>query len=145
MREAQADLWTEGMYCPTVITTNGAVRKDGAAVMGRGCALEAKQRLPLLPAFLGAKLQSFGNHVHTFRLSNTRIVTFPVKHHWRQQADLELLRRSAEELVSLTNRRRWVNVVMPRPGCGNGGRDWNTEVKPILEELLDDRFTVCHK
>lgn len=35
-------------------------------------------------------------------------------------------------------------VVLPRPGAGNGGLEWK-DVRPILEEILDDRFTILSK
>jgi hypothetical protein len=36
------------------------------------------------------------------------------------------------------------NVLVPRPGCGNGQLDWE-DVKPILLDHFDDRFIVVTK
>lgn len=132
-----------------VITTNGTVKKNGEAVMGRGCALEAAQRFPSLPALLGEHLQFDGNHVGVFvneDLDATHefdLVTFPVKHHWRERASLELIIRSAQELVALADPYcvGWKTILLPRPGCGNGGLSWHI-VGSTLARILDDRFTV---
>jgi hypothetical protein len=35
-------------------------------------------------------------------------------------------------------------VLLPRPGCGNGHRTWD-EVCPVIEPILDDRFTVTYQ
>ena len=40
MNEVNGNLWDSNADI-IVITTNGAVRKDGAAIMGRGVALQA--------------------------------------------------------------------------------------------------------
>ncbi len=45
MIEEFGDIW-EIPGDARVITTNGVVRKDGACVMGRGVALQAKMRYP---------------------------------------------------------------------------------------------------
>lgn len=69
------------------------------------------------------------------------IVFFPVKHHWREQADIELIKRSCVELMELTERQGWETVVLPRPGSGNGRLQWEY-VKANIESLLDDRIHV---
>jgi hypothetical protein len=38
------------------------------------------------------------------------------------------------------DRRRWQRVVLPRAGCGNGGLNWEMAVRPVLADILDDRF-----
>lgn len=139
MREVTGDLWTYPADF-RVITTNGDVRRDKCAVMGRGCARQAATRFPGFARMLGDRLRLQGNHVHffadeTLTGSATGIFTFPVKHHWHEQADLDLIRQSVEEF-----RRQllsFATYVMPRPGCGNGGRAWD-EVKPLLVDLPDN-------
>lgn len=140
MLEATGNLWTYPADI-RVITTNGTVKKNGECVMGRGCAAEAKTKYSTLAYELGCLIKAHGNHVH--QLSNEMLFSFPVKHNWYEKADLALIERSMWELVEVLNNRGMdqLNVVMPRPGCGNGGLKWS-DVKPILESALDDRFTV---
>jgi hypothetical protein len=151
MHEVNGNLWEfdADFRC---ITTNGFVKNDGTAVMGRGCALEAKRNFPGIDETLGHMLKLYGNHVHElgFMGENTasamNVLSFPVKHHWREKADLVLIERSAKEL------RKYMDyidnafegrhtVVVPRPGCGNGQLSWE-EVKPVIEPHFDDRFYV---
>ena len=149
MKEARGNLWDSGAEA-IVITTNGAVKNNGEAVMGRGCALEAKNMWPDFARTLGGVIKAQGNHVHTFSTANLLgsgrlLITFPVKHHWREKADLELIKRSIEELlliVTIGHGKGCKTIALPRPGCGNGRLDWETEVLPLLEDKLDDRFTV---
>lgn len=149
MKEARGNLWTFKADI-RVITTNGAVRKDGECVMGRGCAFEAKSRYPGVAKMLGALIREHGNHVHLIFRGNpltfqTPLVSFPVKHHWAEMADPKLIERSAHELVALADDQAWIDgwqhIVLPRPGCGNGSLRWD-DVKPILDPILDERFTV---
>lgn len=122
-----------------MITTNGFVTKDGRAVMGRGCALEAKTKFEGIDFALGRLIKDHGNRCHI--LGDYGLVSFPVKHHWKEQADLDLIIRSAHELVQLADAHGWQFVVMPRPGCGNGKLKW-ADVKPAIAGILDDRFRV---
>lgn len=142
MREDCVDLW-EAPCDARCITTNGTVKVNGRAVMGRGCAKQACDRYPYLQKSLGQLLQTLGNHVQILRLGAEEpiLVVFPVKHHWDERADLDLIARSARELVVLADDMQWQTVILPRPGCGNGQRKWH-EVRPILQPVLDDRFTV---
>lgn len=146
MRELQADLWSVPADA-VVITTNGFVKRNGEAVMGRGCAQEARDRGYLPAAMFGDRLARYGNHTAVFRdrdLGEGRVVdlvTLPVKHKWDEVADPILIDRSVDELVLIANAMDWRTVVMPRPGCGNGQLPWETVVRPLLRGL-DDRFIV---
>lgn len=144
MIEVKGNLWTYPADV-RVITTNGTVKKNGECVMGRGCAYEAKQRYPELPKLLGDWLSEtipkIGQTPHRFRFGNDVLYTFPVKHQWFQKADIELIALSARELVAHVDCMKFKTVVMPRPGCGNGGLRWE-DVRPVLEPILDDRFHV---
>lgn len=155
MLEEQGDLWVlpADVRC---ITTNGDVRGDGQAVMGRGCAREAKDRFPGVATYLGLLLEQQGNHVHELMVSphlpgttiaeTWDLVSFPVKHHWREPADLDLIVRSCRELMALADARpEWKRILLPRPGCGNGQLDWETQVRPAIFYLLDDRVVVVDR
>jgi hypothetical protein len=145
MREDLLDLWTAPAQA-RCITTNGSVKGNGRAVMGRGVAKQATDRYAFMQLTLGKAILLYGNHVVVLfeppaGPEDWTLVSFPVKYEWDQKANLDLIFRSAKELVTLTDQKGWTAVVLPRPGCGNGHRRWS-EVRPILQPLLDDRFTV---
>lgn len=71
------------------------------------------------------------------------LVIFPVKHAWYEPADLDLIRQSAIELLTLTAAQGWKTVLLPRPGCGNGQLTWD-QVRPVIAPFLNDRFVVVH-
>lgn len=148
MREITGDLWeAHGLGHWIAITTNGIVNAKGSLVMGRGVALQASQRFDWLPTHLGDRVRDAGNHVHCF--SPIRLFSFPVKHHWRDQADPALIARSAKELVDFVTdlgglKRAPESVYLVRPGCGNGRLTWG-DVKPLIAPILDDRFIVVNK
>lgn len=125
-----------------VITTNGTIKKNGCAVMGRGCALEALEMFPGINKVLGDLIRKNGNIVQILMETPQIIVAFPVKHNWWEEADIDLIRLSSQQLVELADKTGWKNVVLPRPGCGNGGLFWHTGVHPIIGPIFDDRFTI---
>lgn len=144
MIELTGNLWDWDADA-TVITTNGSVRRDGYAVMGRGVARQAAIRYPNLPLRLGHMIAAVGNHVVMFGGYDRWIITFPVKLNWNEPAIPELIARSCTELVKqIDSLPGWENIVLPRPGCGNGHLQWS-DVRPILQAQLDDRFLVTHE
>lgn len=101
MEVIKDNIWRFRPYSYIIVPTNGMVRNDGACVMGRGLALQAKQQHPKLPFQLGQKLENTGNHVYQFH--EYLIITFPVKHKWFKKADLKLIEQSCIELRELMN------------------------------------------
>ncbi len=144
MKEVQGNLWDyhkQGNWI--VITTNGTIRKDGACVMGRGVALQAKTRFPKLPYELGELLEAHGNKL--FMFGEYKIITLPVKHNWFEVADLNLIEEGLKELATVREDSGGLisgTIYMVRPGCSNGKRDWESEVKSICEKYLDDTFVI---
>lgn len=141
MLEEQGNLW-EIEADARCITTNGAVKNNGCAVMGRGNAREARDRYPGLDLRFGRRLAAGGNHVHWTMTDDGPLVTFPVKVHWEEPAQLPLISQSCQELMALIEAQGWARVLLPRPGCGNGGLDWSRLVKPAVKLLLDDRVVI---
>ncbi len=141
MKELQADMWAVDADC-RVITTNGFVKQNGKAVMGRGCALEAAQKCHDLPTLLGHAIRHNGNVTTLLcNLNDAALISLPVKHRWWDKADLSLIICSTVQLVKIVDQQKFQQVVLPRPGCGNGKLSWE-DVRPSLIALLDDRFTV---
>ena len=154
MKQARADLWSIQADA-TVITTNGIINARGECVMGRGVARDARDRFrpkdsTPLAEILGMMIKKDGNRVHDtgywyWEGHTYRIITFPVKEHWSEQARPDLISQSCEDLLLLADTMpSWDNIAMVRPGCGNGGLRWQ-EIEPLCEAWLDDRFTVYEK
>lgn len=142
MKEATGNLWTHPAQI-RAITTNGYVKANGECVMGRGCAKEARDTFPGIAKRLGDLIRQHGNRCFllvTTPLGNG-IASFPVKHTWSQPADIELIRKSCGEISAMADKFGWTDILLPRPGCGNGQLSWD-DVRPVIEPLLDDRFTV---
>ena len=120
-----------------MITTNGFVKRNGEAVMGRGCAFEATQRIPNIAATLGTLIRDRGN-IPSLIQQEPPLYSFPVKHKWWQKADLGLIQNSLFYLSQIMMTIGWQKqyFVLPRPGCGNGQLEW-TSVKPLFVSVSD--------
>ena len=144
MIEKRGDFWNE-LGDAHVITTNGVVA-NGRCVMGRGVALQAKNRFPGLDKLLGSLISERGNRVHALGLwtradgATHNLFSFPVKKHWRDKADIELIKTSIAELI-LECPPALQKIVMVRPGCGNGGLRWDG-VKEAIKPFLGNRFII---
>lgn len=69
------------------------------------------------------------------------ILSFPTIDDLIGGSKLDLIKNSAMELVKWADHFKMKYVVLPRPGVGIGGLSWQ-DVKPVIEPLLDDRFTI---
>ena len=127
-------------------TSNGIVKANGELVMGAGVAKAFRNKWPDLPKRFGVLVRLEGNIVnyHEQQIRYDRdvfIVSFPTKNDWRDNSDIGLIKKSANELMQLANRLNWKNVALTKPGCGLGGLKWN-EVSKVLEPILDNRVTI---
>ena len=144
MKEVLGDLWSfhgkENYVC--CITTNGFVKKNGEAVMGRGCALEAVSRYPKLATLLGASILEHGNKMFLLLPEDgVMLIAFPVKHNWYEEADFLLIAESAHSLAMYARLKPEKTFILPRPGCGNGKLSWQI-VKGIIKDILPDNVWI---
>jgi len=135
-----SQLWLSGkIIC---VTTNGFIKKNGEAVMGRGNALVMSKLISDLPKYLGDHLKRYGNNVG-FIYNN--IIAFPVKPTYGTyeqlldhikprfkptdknipgfwcKADLSIIKNSLHNLNNLINYYQLKEIYLPVPGIGNGG------------------------
>lgn len=139
-----------GQKSAAVVTTNGIVKNNGYAVMGAGIAKFFRDTYGA-DLQLGKKLKESGNHAYYFdkmvnRISTKnlecRVITMPTKNDWHDDSDIKLIERSCIEMVEIADKNNLQTIYMPQPGCANGHLDWNKDVKPVIEKILDDRFIV---
>jgi hypothetical protein len=127
------------------VTTNGVVKKNGRAVMGAGCALSAKNKFKDIDLKLGNLIKENGHIVQIIIMEPKPIISFPTKIKYWENSRLSLIEKSLEQLINLTNQMKWNKVILPRPGCSNGGCNWISQIKPLIEKKLDDRFLVISR
>ena len=128
-------------------TSNGIVsKKTGKLVMGAGVAKAFTDRFPTIDCSAGFKVDDNGNICQ--RVSgyfnehgNYSVVAFPTKSHWRNPSDIDLIKKSAVELMELIESNKWETVYLPRPGCNHGKLSWS-DVKIEIESILDDRVII---
>lgn len=144
------------------ITTNGMYMTDGKACMGGGCARQCADRWPQTAFRLGKCLKNFasnvpfvigavdnqGNYIEpTMKIIRERkykclIFSFPTIDDLIDGAKIELIKRSAMEMKNFADRFQLMGIACGRMGAGIGGLDWYKEVKPVVQDILDDRFTI---
>lgn len=133
------------------VTTNGIVKSDGHAVMGAGIAKQANDMLHLSEK-LGGYIKQYGNRAFNLGvyqrdyinqpLVHFTVFSFPTKHHYKEDSDINLICQSAEQLVEMCNKFGIHKCYLTPPGCGCGHLNWEQTVKPWLSMILDDRFIV---
>lgn len=152
------------------ITTNGFVKKDNRAVMGRGVANVAKNIYPNIDLTLGTLIKKGGNVPQLIEKDNRGfwVVSFPVKPDkakvardksnivdhmknvsepgqsvpgWMSVADIGIIEKSSIILSEIATIQGWNCIILPMPGCLNGQLSWSV-VKPIMQQHLDNRFIV---
>ena len=154
MKIVKGSLWdsTDDLI---LVTCNSYIKKDGSLVMGRGAALEMKMKYPNIDKdfgnILSYKYDGVPEHltygvtlVCGFPYLNTQpelemgIVSkklfgvFQVKYHYKDDANLDLIRFSTEMLCGIFGK-----ASMNFPGIGFGHLQYK-DVLPIVEKLPDN-------
>ncbi|MGV3729972.1 MAG: type II toxin-antitoxin system antitoxin DNA ADP-ribosyl glycohydrolase DarG [Sphingopyxis sp.] len=114
-------------------------------VMGKGVALEFKQRWPenfkAYKSACDAKVLVPGKilvyeNARLFTSKGPRfLVNFPTKAHWRSPSKLAYIEDGLDALVDEIRHLKIQSIALPPLGCGNGGLDWDV-VKPVISEKL---------
>lgn len=164
MKERKTDLFEtifEDGVDAICITTNGQYTMQGIAAMGGGCAGVCARRWPETAQRLGKLLKTFGANVPFVigaldedgnYLEPTRdgirekrfkclIFSFPTINNLINGANMQLIKQSATMLKDYCDKFELKNIMVPRPGAGIGGLQWQ-DVKAEIEPILDDRFTI---
>jgi hypothetical protein len=146
-------------YDAICCTCNAVVKKNCELVMGAGIALEFNKKFNGLAKDWGESLLNLEkrhgckplimikNPRTIFKIDKTKqykndkhpyLVYFKTKEHWQDQSYISLIIRSMEELCDYIDLLDWEKVLLPAPGCTNGGLDWETQIYPEIKYYLDN-------
>ncbi|WP_342588134.1 macro domain-containing protein [Rhizobium chutanense] len=107
-------------------------------VMGKGIALEFKERYP---AMFKAYKKLCDSHsldigkLHLWRASDHWILNFPTKTTWRQPSKIEYIEAGLETFQRSYKQMGIASISFPPLGCGNGNLNWK-DVRPLMERYL---------
>lgn len=59
------------------------------------------------------------------------VLNFPTKKHWRNPSKLEYIESGLQKFVSTYEEKKITSISFPQLGVGNGGLDWEKQVKPL--------------
>jgi len=135
MIEKACNLWLEPAEYRCILTSGAIV--GGVAVLDSKIGIEAKQRYNDLDADLARLLTSRGNHVHVLRPG---VLSFPIKQYEWSGPNLDIIRRSANELMAAVGDAK---TLLPRPVGPADTLPWE-EVQPVLSTLPDNVIVIQH-
>jgi O-acetyl-ADP-ribose deacetylase (regulator of RNase III) len=112
-------------------------------VMGKGIALQVKQRWPEVDRAYRAACKQGDvtlGHMHVVELGGLSdgprfVINFPTKDHWRSGSKLVDVEAGLIDLRAVIERLGVTSIAVPPLGCGNGGLDWS-DVRPMIEAGL---------
>lgn len=149
-------------YEALVCTTNKVVMSNDRLVMGAGIAKWFRDKYRDLDYIWGFQLQKNPQaNVMCLEYKNDELddgqwlIALPTKTDWKKSSSYSLIETGLQELVVCVNALGIQSVLMTRPGCGNGGLDWETfeclnpiyhpSIKILCQKHLDNRFTIINK
>lgn len=108
-------------------------------VMGKGIALQFKRLYPEMfkeyQRFCENGSLEIGK-LWIYKSANKWILNFPTKTTWRSKSKLEYIEAGLKKFVATYQERGIESIAFPQLGTGNGGLDWEKEVKPLMEKYL---------
>ena len=114
-------------------------------VMGKGLALQFKQRFPAnFDAYRAAcrRRALFPGSIHVFDTGNASphfVLNFPTKVHWRDRSHILDIDRGLRSLPDIIQHADIASIAIPPIGCGLGGLPW-----PSVRDLIVTRLSTCH-
>ncbi len=116
-----------------------AINTDG--VMGKGIAKTFKSIYPEMfkqyQYYCEKDMLAVGK-LWVYKTPNKWVLNFPTKIYWRNPSKLEYIEAGLQKFFETYEERGIDSIAFPPLGCGNGGLDWESQVKPLMEKYLKD-------
>lgn len=119
-------------------------------VMGKGLALEFKKRYPTEFNVYKDLCQNeeiepgdciILTNEDTAAADQKLILAAATKGHWKNKTELEYVEQILDniQIVGILTPGRLRSIAIPKLGCGCGGLDWETQVRPLVVEYLSSK------
>ena len=108
-------------------------------VMGKGIAKDFKTVYPEMfreYQQLCERKQFEIGQLWLYKTEHKWVLNFPTKKHWRQPSRPEFVEAGLKKFVETYYVYGITSISFPMLGCGNGELDWETQVRPLMEEYL---------
>lgn len=110
-------------------------------VMGKGIALDYKKLYPDMykeyREYCKAGSLVVGKLL-LYKSEDKWILNFPTKQNWRSKSKIEYLEQGLQKFVETYSEKGIYSISFPQLGVGNGGLNWENQVKPLMEKYLAD-------
>lgn len=73
-----------------------------------------------------------------YKTPNKWVLNFPTKKHWRNPSRLDYIESGLKKFVDTYKEKGIKSISFPQLGVGNGGLNWERQVKPLMEKYLED-------
>jgi O-acetyl-ADP-ribose deacetylase (regulator of RNase III) len=74
--------------------------------------------------------------LHLYPTPDRVIINFPTKKHWRDPSRVDYIEAGLVEFVRIYEQHGLSSVAFPQLGCGQGGLNWERQVRPVMEKYL---------
>ena len=111
-----------------------------AGVMGKGIAKDFKTIYPeMFQEYqrLCEQKQFDVGQLWLYKTEHKWILNFPTKKHWSQPSRPEYIEAGLRKFADTYHVYRIISISFPMLGCGNGELDWETQVRPLMEQYLE--------
>ena len=110
-------------------------------VMGKGIALIFKKVYPDMYKnyryYCENKQFEIGN-LYLYKTPGKWILNFPTKINWRSPSKIEYIEQGLKKFVASYKEKGIKSIAFPKLGCGNGGLNFETHVKPLMDKYLSN-------
>lgn len=107
--------------------------------MGKGIAKDFKTIYPDMfkqyQIFCEKKQFDIGQ-LWLYKTKHKWILNFPTKRDWKHPSKPEYVEAGLKKFVSTYAEKGITSIAFPMLGCGNGGLDWERQVRPAMEHYL---------
>ena len=138
LKEIKGNVWDIAKRNDAIcILTNNTVI-NGRNVMGAGIAKEALDRNSGLDKYHALCIEKGCYILGQDERTGAEMLRFPTKDGVWNNSSVDVITQSLYRLKEYCICNSDKIVYLPRPGCGCGGLDWETEVKPLCENILEN-------